>query len=142
MSGPTVSLPKWDDHQHYSNRDPSWIKLYRNMLTSEVWVLGTDDSRLVQVASVLLAARYNNAIPLHHSVWARVANLDISPDRLTAAIAHLCEFGFLQRGETIGLLGNTGRSTGPHLHYEVLRNDRVLNPTQMLLQTSVTTAAQ
>jgi len=34
----------------------------------------------------------------------------------------------LKRGEVLGTLGSTGRSTGPHLHYEVHRNGRTVNP--------------
>jgi murein DD-endopeptidase MepM/ murein hydrolase activator NlpD len=47
--------------------------------------------------------------------------------------AHLSRFYVnkgqaVKRGDMIGEIGNTGRSTGPHLHYEVLRNGDQVNP--------------
>jgi len=47
--------------------------------------------------------------------------------------AHLSKYNVkykqeVKRGEIIGYVGNTGLSQGPHLHYEVWKNGRVLNP--------------
>ena len=51
----------------------------------------------------------------------------------TTVYAHLNDYNVrkgqkVKRGEIIGFVGNTGRSRGPHLHYEVWLNKEKLNP--------------
>jgi hypothetical protein len=91
-----ISLCNWEEFQHYKDRDPPWIKLYRDILTAESWVLGTDTSRLVQVASMLLAVRYKNQIPFNWPLLRKVASLDCTESQFRAAIQHLEQYGFLK----------------------------------------------
>jgi len=56
-------------------------------------------------------------------------------DGYSTAYAHLSKYARgvkkgrrVTQGQIIGYVGTTGRSTGPHLHYEVLKNGRQINP--------------
>jgi murein DD-endopeptidase MepM/ murein hydrolase activator NlpD len=56
---------------------------------------------------------------------------------ITTRYGHLSSFAvtagqFIHRGDTIGYVGSSGRSTGPHLHYEVRINDAPVNPYKYL----------
>ena len=38
----------------------------------------------------------------------------------------------VQKGDTIAKIGSTGRSTGPHVHFEVLINGEAKDPLEMI----------
>ena len=57
---------------------------------------------------------------------------------ITTRYAHLRGFNVrvgqeIQRGDVIGFVGNTGRSLGYHLHYEVLLHGTKMNPMDYIL---------
>jgi murein DD-endopeptidase MepM/ murein hydrolase activator NlpD len=67
---------------------------------------------------------YGNTVVLKHGPKYKTLYAHMS--RLAAGIrsgAHV------NQGQVIGYVGTTGRSTGPHLHYEVRVSDRPVNPT-------------
>jgi murein DD-endopeptidase MepM/ murein hydrolase activator NlpD len=64
---------------------------------------------------------YGNYIVIRHghgyqTLYAHLARFEVKPGQK------------VKRGQIIGRLGNTGKSTGPHLHYEVIKNGRKMNP--------------
>ncbi len=48
-------------------------------------------------------------------------------DRITVSSGQ-----YLSQGQRVGLLGNTGRSTGPHLHFSILENGQFIDPMRHL----------
>ncbi len=77
---------------------------------------------------VIFAARksdYGNLIIIDHGAG------------MTTRLGHLSSFRVrvgaqVSKGQVVGNVGTTGRTTGPHLHYEVRVNDRPQNPRSFL----------
>lgn len=56
---------------------------------------------------------------------------------ITTRYGHLARFAVtagqrVRRGDVVGYVGSTGRSTSPHLHYEIWMNGRLTNPIKLL----------
>ena len=70
------------------------------------------------------------------SRYGRVVDVDHGHGLMTR-YAHLAKIKakkgqHVELGETIGLLGSSGRSTGPHVHYEVRYNGKPINPSKFM----------
>ncbi len=93
--------------------------------------IGGDTGDLVSTpaAGVVVEASwqggYGNMVEINHG------------NGLSTRYGHLSRIGVqagdrVQRGQPLGLVGSTGRSTGPHLHYELRLNERPINPRRFL----------
>ncbi|WP_339857479.1 peptidoglycan DD-metalloendopeptidase family protein [uncultured Nisaea sp.] len=71
---------------------------------------------------------YGNYIRIRHNSTYKTAYAHMSGFK-----RGLTKGARIKQGETIGYIGTTGRSTGPHLHYEVLENGRQRNPMSVKL---------
>lgn len=86
-----IRIREWDKYQHYRDRNPPWVKLYRELLSSQSWVVLDDASRVLLVASILLAAEHANKIPNNPAYIQRRCFLHQRPD-----FSKLIEIGFLE----------------------------------------------
>src|SRR5215210_8057753 len=78
-----------------------------------------------------------DGLVIHASPYAGYGNLVIiyHSNGITTRYGHLSKITVevgqrIKRGEQIGLAGSTGRSTGPHVHYEIRENDQPVDPTR------------
>ncbi len=88
-------------------------------------VLATADGTVLRSG---WAGEYGKAIAIAHG------------DRYETLYGHLEETLVregqkVHRGDRVGLVGSTGRSTAPHLHYEVHVDGRTVNPLEYILET-------
>jgi hypothetical protein len=84
-------IVEWDKYQHYKDRDPPWIKLHRDTLTSRTWVNCDDRARVLALACMLIAAGTDNKIPADPEFLKRRAYLNKEPD-----FAPLVASGFVE----------------------------------------------
>ena len=77
------------------------------------------------VSSASMAGNYGNLVVVDHGFG------------IVTKYGHLSRFGVMpgqqiNRGDVLGYVGSTGRSTSPHLHYEIWVNDKLTNPMRLL----------
>ena len=81
-------------------------------------IYATGNGRVMQLAG---GWGYGRQVMIDHGFgyktrYAHLSRVDVSPGQ------------YVKRGEKIGEMGNSGKSTGPHLHYEVIHRGKPVNP--------------
>ncbi|WGS71455.1 MULTISPECIES: M23 family metallopeptidase [Pseudanabaena] len=82
------------------------------------------------VTSAGIEGGYGLVVVINHNygystLYAHLSGVAVKPETL------------VKRGQLIGYLGNSGRSTGPHLHYSIYQGEKLIDPRQYLKLTDV-----
>ncbi len=82
-------------------------------------IYATGNGRVVDIGFDFFG--YGNFILIDHGFGYKTRYAHLKSSNVTIGRA-------VKRGEQIGIMGNTGRSKGPHLHYEVIYKNKTVNP--------------
>ena len=95
---------------------------------------GRQGSDVIAVASGVVTwsserSGYGNMVEINHSdgFVTRYAHNEVNVAKLGAIV---------KKGELIANMGSSGRSTGPHVHFEVFKNGRTVDPASYIKRTS------
>jgi len=95
---------------------------------------GRQGSEVIAVASGVVTwsserSGYGNMVEINHSdgFVTRYAHNEVNVAKLGAIV---------KKGELIANMGSSGRSTGPHVHFEVFKNGRTVDPASYIKRTS------
>ncbi len=76
-----LRIKNWEKFQHYKDRNPTWIKLHQEMISSYEWVMSdSDDKKLLLIAIMIMAARFDNLILKDSLYIQKICNLKSLPD--------------------------------------------------------------
>ena len=108
----------WRIDPHYKTRRMHWGLDFTASTGTNVYATGNGVVKTVEQKRW----GYGNSIIIDHGYG------------YTTRYAHLNAFNVkkgdkVKRGQIIGFVGSTGKSTAPHLHYEVEKNGKKINPT-------------
>ena len=125
-------IKNWDHYQHYRDRNPPWIKLHYEILSSSDWVILDDTSRVLAVACMLVASRSKGEIDASESGLAylkRVAYLNTPPN-----LKPLISSGFLTMlADASALQANDTQETEAYKERHIVKEETDTSPGQQLI---------
>lgn len=89
-------IRNWAKFQHYKNRNPPWIKLHYELMSSVDWVMADDQTRLLMVVCMMIASRHDGYVPNNPDYIQKMSHIDKKPD-----LVSLCNTGFFEHASNM-----------------------------------------
>lgn len=122
-----LRIKKWEQYQHYKQRDAPWLKLYRSLLVSPMWIESNDHQKALMTSLMLLAMTSGNRILYKPMYIQAVAHLEREPDLKWLMDMDFCEI-FDEPSANVIVANNCDASkvainVGTHIRVEERRGE-------------------